>query len=98
MRLLTQLITAFSCLRKIGDMGRPNTSKTKGGAKAHPHTEDCYEDAVDRKNVDAVEDTAGKESDNHQNHDDRSQDNQSVDGSIVREKPFQFRKGVQPSR
>ena len=95
-RLLTQLIIVLSCLREIGDMGRPKTRRNTGGAKAHPDTEDCYEDAVDREDEDVAVDTADEE--NCQVYDDQSQDGQSGDGSVVKEKPFQFKKGVQPSR
>ena len=67
-----------------------------GGAKAHPDTEDRYEDAVDREDEDATVDTADKE--NCQVDDDQSQESQSVDGSVIKEKPFQFKRGVQPSK
>ena len=77
-------------------MGRPKTRRNTGGAKAHPDTEDCYEDAVDREDEDATVDTADEE--NCQVDDDQSQEGQSVDGSAVKEKPFQFKKGVQPSK
>ena len=83
-------------MRKIGDMGRPKTRRNMGGAKAHPDTEDCYEDAVDRENENATVDTADEE--NCQVDDDQSQESQSVDGSVVKGKPFQFKRGVQPSK
>ena len=77
-------------------MGRPKTRRNMGGAKAHPDTEDRYEDAVDREDEDATVDTADEE--NCQVDDDQSQESQSVDGSVVKEKPFQFKRGVQPSK
>ena len=95
-RLLTQLIIVLSCLREIGDMNRPKTRRNTGRAKAHPDTEDRYEDAVDREDEDAAVDTADEE--NCQVDDDQSQVGRSADGSVVREKPFQFKRGVQPSR
>ena len=79
-------------------MGRPKTRQNTGGAKAHPDTEDRYEDAVDREDADVATDTADEEVDNCQTQDDHSQDSQSGDGSVVKEKPFQFKRGVQPSR
>ena len=72
-------------------MGRPKTRRNKGGATAHSEVEENYEDTrgsdIDAAKV--VDSTAGEES---------SQDDRSEDGSIVKNKPFQFSKGVQPSR
>ena len=61
------------------------------GAKAHPDTEDCYEDAVDREDKDATVDTADEE--NCQVDDDQSQESQSVDGSVVKGKAFPVQEG-----
>ena len=72
-------------------MGRPRTRRNKGGATAHSEVEENYEDArgSDVDTAEVVDSTAGEES---------SQDDRSVDGSVVKSKPFQFTKGVQPSR
>ena len=83
---------------EIDDLGKPKTRRNTGGAKAHLDTEDRYKDAVDRENADVAVDTADEELDTCQTHDDQSQDSQSGDGSVVKEKPFQFKRGVQPSR
>ena len=72
-------------------MGRPKTRRNKGGATANSEVEENYEDArgSDVDTAEVVGSTAGEES---------SQDDRSVDGSVVKNKPFQFTKGVQPSR
>ena len=72
-------------------MSRPKTRRNKGGATAHSEVEENYEDArgSDVDTAEVVGSTAGEES---------SQDDRSVDGSVVKNKPFQFTKGVQPSR
>ena len=72
-------------------MGCPKTCRNKGGAAAHSEVEENYEDTCgsDVDAAEVVDSTAGEES---------SQDDRSVDGSIVKSKPFQFSKWVQPSR
>ena len=77
-------------------MGRPKTRRNMVEPRLTLTLEDCYEDAVDREDEDATVDTADEE--NCQVDDDQSQEGQSVDGSVVKEKPFQFKKGVQPSK
>ena len=72
-------------------MGHPKTCRNKGGATAHSEVEENYEDThgSDVDAAEVVDSTAGEES---------SQDDQSVDGSVMKNKPFQFSKGMQPSR
>ena len=77
-------------------MGYPKTRKGRSGAKAHPDNEDHYKDAVERDDETQVGDTADEE--DQQEIDNQSQGSQSKDGSVVQEKPFQFKKGVQPSK
>ena len=82
-------------LQLIGYIGHPKIHLNVGGPTAHPEVEEHFEDARDNEIDSAGEarSTVGEEVDDHQSQDERS----SRDGSMVRDKPFQFTSGVQLS-